>query len=299
MFAVLFPSIAMGVVVGETVNSPLDMSYVGFAGIGTAVGVAPNYFLTAQHFNSGATVTMEGVDYPIIEIIDSPAQYGANPDLRLLRTTDLPGWYKPNPNELAHGDDLVMIGTGYSGYYDESDGGYYLDMATGRAKRWGTNQHRTTYWLDGSDHSQYAIHADCIMGQTPNEATFTFGDSGAGVFVGDRLAGIAISANEWAWNAVAISYYYQWIIQTAYPEGDMNLDGMVNATDLAILSQGFGQVAGYESGDANFSGVVDAADLAVLKSGLTFQSSGAAVPEPATMGLLAVGTCLPLLRKRE
>ena len=80
--------------------------------------------------------------------------------------------------------------------------------------------------------------------------------------------------------------------------GDSNTDGVVDGTDLSILSGSFGGSTGFAGGDANGDGSVNGTDLSILSS--TFGSvATAAVPEPMTMSMLALGACLPLLRKRR
>jgi hypothetical protein len=81
--------------------------------------------------------------------------------------------------------------------------------------------------------------------------------------------------------------------------GDFNLDGAVDAGDLALLGGSFGLAGpfGWANGDATGDGVVDAGDLALL--GGNFGTIVHPVPEPVTMSLLAVGACLPVLRRRN
>ena len=80
--------------------------------------------------------------------------------------------------------------------------------------------------------------------------------------------------------------------------GDFNVDGSVNGTDLSIMSGGFGTTTGFAGGNANCDTTVNGTDLSIL-SGVFGNVATAAIPEPLTMGLLSLGACLPLLRKRR
>ncbi|MHC4985159.1 MAG: aryl-sulfate sulfotransferase [Planctomycetota bacterium] len=81
--------------------------------------------------------------------------------------------------------------------------------------------------------------------------------------------------------------------------GDFNLDGLVNATDLAIMGANFGGSGlGYADGNANCDDVLNATDLAILSANFGFEAPASPIPEPATVGLLALGG-LALLRRRK
>lgn len=92
--------------------------------------------------------------------------------------------------------------------------------------------------------------------------------------------------------------------------GDTNLDGVVDASDISRLLQGLNNPAltGWAFGDTNYDGVVDFNDLGRALAALRGQGAplgipagiggGAPIPEPATLGLLAVGLPLALRRRR-
>ena len=81
--------------------------------------------------------------------------------------------------------------------------------------------------------------------------------------------------------------------------GDFNLDGLVNATDLAIMKPNFGfSPRMYSQGNANCDTVVNATDLAILKLNFGFTAPTGVIPEPASLILIGLGG-LGLLRRRR
>jgi hypothetical protein len=80
--------------------------------------------------------------------------------------------------------------------------------------------------------------------------------------------------------------------------GDLNLDGYVDGTDLAIFKAGFGQVGvGYALGNINSDAFVDGTDLAIFKANFGYGPPTGPMPEPTVMCLLAAGAGLAVRRR--
>jgi fibronectin-binding autotransporter adhesin len=101
--------------------------------------------------------------------------------------------------------------------------------------------------------------------------------------------------------------------------GDANLDGKIDGTDYSLIDFGFGSngaVTGWQNGDFNYDGFIDGSDYSLIDNSFNSQgtiplaqvaantaeiatSGGSAVPEPTTLGLLAIGALATLGRRRR
>jgi hypothetical protein len=200
-------------------------------------------------------------------------------------------------DEMYYYDDWFAVGGtwawGGRGYV-----GFQMDGIAGWAEI-GISNERTGLWLrefyfdfsgggvEGDFDGDGDIDADDIdilmanLGGDPGEFDLT----DDGVVDQDDV-------DEWVFNIVPIGEN----IGTVY--GDFNLDGEVNAGDLALLATNYGLVGtwGWATGDGNGDGNVDAGDLAMLAT--NYGTVVHPVPEPVTLSLLAVGGAA-LLRRRS
>jgi hypothetical protein len=376
---------ALAIVPGQTDTSEfstpgskwngMNWDYVGQVRSGSCVAVAGRYVLTNRHFaiSVGNTVAMDGAGYTVQEMINAPAFEGQTPDLRLLKVSQaLPGHYDLYSGSLNTHDDMIVVGTGYSGTVNAGDSTYTFPDGTSRQKRWGTNEYSGTVVLGGT-YTSNGFSMGFDYGDTQYECGLASGDSGGGVFyeVSNgvwQLAGLGASVGNRSgtYPPYDISYaikmgplYAGWINDasvllgdfdgddyvdaddidllcanvgnSAYDldgdsdadvddliylveslvdlqdgsgrigtmRGDYNLDGYVDGTDLAIFKAGFGlSGAVWSGGDLNCDGFVDATDLAIFKANFGYAAPGSPVPEPATLGLLALGAAA-LIRRRK
>ena len=88
-------------------------------------------------------------------------------------------------------------------------------------------------------------------------------------------------------------------------DGDANLDGVVDFTDLGILTDNYRLTgATWLEGDFNFDGLVGVADLGAMADNFSFTDGGeygggmSAVPEPTMMGLFVLALLPAFLRRR-
>ena len=88
-------------------------------------------------------------------------------------------------------------------------------------------------------------------------------------------------------------------VGVAVLEGDANGDGAVDAADYVWLKSHFGlSGAAAEGADLDGLGTVDFADLQILMDALNPAPEAPTAPEPATLGLLAIGA-LAVIRGRR
>jgi autotransporter-associated beta strand protein len=95
----------------------------------------------------------------------------------------------------------------------------------------------------------------------------------------------------------------QLLAATVAITGDVNGDGIVDYQDLGIMAGNWNMTSGADlsMGDLNGDGAVDYQDLGIMAGNWNYgvTATGTVVPEPATMGLLAIGGIAALIRRRR
>lgn len=168
-------------------------------------------------------------------------------------------------------DALGLGGPGGPGFENRAD----LIAAPGAAMSSG----------DGIGHGDYicmwpGMHTHTNWGFTqPGSYAVTFllhGDTGAGEFEDTAT--------------------YNFVVQTPMaPFGDLDHNGVVNQTDMALFAGHFGTISGASTatGDFNGDGAVGLSDMLILRNNFAAVGGGnfsaAAVPEPSTYALAAGG----------
>ncbi|WP_395743335.1 hypothetical protein [Prosthecobacter sp.] len=181
--------------------------YEGSYGAYLGTMIAPQYFITAQHFGlQGSTFTQSSVFNGSADMtynIDTAANGGlgywdiAGTDLRIFKIQETFSTYAPlYTGSLETGLTMEINGRGGARGADVLVGGVlhgWQDTTPDGTARWGTNTVSGIYSSAIGD----LLTASFSASGTAEEATLSNGDSGGGVFVDDggiwKLAGVNYS----------------------------------------------------------------------------------------------------------
>lgn len=247
--------------------------------------IAPDWFITAKHVGSAsALVTQDSVSHPVVETYNI-----AGTDLKLHRVSvPFSSWatlYDPAVDgALQTTDPLVMFGRGTNRGTEITGDGWYWGSANSGLS-WGTN---TPDALVNTPNGPMLV---MDFDSSPNsEGTYSSGDSGGAVFV----------LRNGEWRLVGINYGVE-LFYTA-PSKD-------SALNAAIYD---GRDYYRYLGDIDNSGTDTPADYQLISGAspvpqLLYASYITAhlaeirtvIPEPTSLGLLAVGGVYALRRRRR
>lgn len=290
------------------------------------------------------------VDLSLFRVEDDPllhtlpnVQFGATPAVgsNILvtgsgwnRDATLHTWRLADPSQPDNTTWTDVTGQPNQGPPSSQRKGYYW-TPPGFAKRWGTN---TTVAMPG-DGATFEYNFTSLFGSVfdnvTNDSQLAPGDSGGGVWVGNRLVGLNLyigtdtkdpsnpndvgqPANTAVFgNASFYADVYTYVDQIAsitklHPsiDGDANLDGTVDQSDKSILLANVGTGTKWTQGDFNLDGTVNFADYQILERGFGMTAtfpvsvgangvSMAGVPEPGVVGVAGVLAAMAGLGRRR
>ncbi|MEX0884796.1 MAG: PEP-CTERM sorting domain-containing protein [Phycisphaeraceae bacterium] len=308
---------------------------LGTFATGSATAISPYYFLAARHQGIASTATFGGQTYNVT----ATYRISSDIDLRLVRI-DLDGPPLANYAPLWEGSSLSGMELAIGGFGSTRGAainqpakvGYEWGAAS-NDPIWGFNVIESHAAFDDTEAMFARFGPTSHPSSAVGEATVGLGDSGGGWLVHDDgqwyTAGLTIAVQnleeaiygpqpEQLW-AVDLTYepYHTFITERLIlPDpghllGDMNLDGVVDAVDVAPFVLALTDPALYESeygiapllvGDINGDGWFDAVDVApfvelLVNGGVS--ASAITIPEPTTGVLLATTGAILLLTRRR
>ena len=255
---------------------------------------------SATTVNSGATLAGAGFVGPITINSGGTISPGNSPGLLTTGGAVLGGGG-------AHQLELRSDGTGTAGVdWDSLAVNGLLDISTLGA---GSPFTLALHTLDGGDNASPLDAWDPAVSHTWLSIVSTTGgltgDFDPSLFQIDAtdFQSPTNGAFSLAWDGANLNLQYAAAV-VPEPNADFDGDGLIDAGDLAMWQNNFGLDAGAgpAEGDANGDGAVDGADFLEWQQQVAFPIEDpplAAVPEPATLALLASTLLVPLLRGRS
>jgi hypothetical protein len=261
--------------------------------------ISSKFFITAKHiggeFDATNVFVHDGTTYTINtagNFFDSP-----HSDLRIWRINEtFPTWAPLNTSPDEQGKSVVMFGRGTQRGEEVRVNGVLKGWKWGvddRVRSWGEN--RVSAILDGGsgvgDLLGFAFEADAGR----NEGALTLGDSSGGIFVESdgiwKLAGIgSVVDGPWAYTNGGETFD-----ASLFDFGGMyhfRLNEM-NEPVYTFLQDQFND----RPASSYAVRLADPENVAWIQSVLSLSASPATIPEPASLGAVAVGSFL-LLRRR-
>ncbi|MBC7783958.1 MAG: hypothetical protein H7144_08960, partial [Burkholderiales bacterium] len=181
--------------------------------------------------------------------------------------------------------DIAMSGADYTGTLQLHDNDLIIDY-TGVDSPYAQTLSMVKKGLLILGGNGQGIASSEVDAQTLSGTMLAVVDSGEVSGQIDSLSGFAGIPND----SVLVKYTWR---------GDTNLDGVVNGSDYALADTGFsgGTSGGWFYGDVNYDGAVNGSDYALIDTG--FSSQSGPLPEPASLGALAVSALCLLRRVRR
>ena len=255
---------------------------------------------TAIMFDQPQTAVYGGTAQDIVEydvVLSSTIQSGMGGLLRWNATDNGLGWFMK-----TYDSDSPWCG--FMPGMQQSGWGEFGGMGSQtwpRAVGMGSALHFKLWAVDDDDFTVEVSDATGLLWtDTYNDALGTYAAANG------QVSGPSVCA----WNSpretpttdLTIDNYVGTALTVPDPDvpGDTNLDGYVDLSDLSTLASNWNTMTGmvWADGDFNADGAVDLSDLSSLAANWGTVPATGAVPEPATMSLLAIGG-LALIRRKK
>jgi hypothetical protein len=170
---------------------------------------------------------------------------------------------------------------------------YGVDDKTGQVVGWSNNGSTFTAIVWSSGTGIVNLNTPGLVGNL-GETNFTYLNGAVCVNDSGQIAGFGTYSTLSGSGSGGV---YEAFLLTPALSGDANFDGSVDINDLTIVLAHYGQSGGWAQGEFTGDGTVDINDLTIVLANYgksqSYGSSAAglaAVPEPASLGLLLAAT---------
>jgi hypothetical protein len=259
--------------------------------------IAPHYFMSASHLGGsvGGAIYFHGKNYTTTAAYDDPST-----DLKIYKINGTFPTYAPLYSLSSEvGKTAVVYGRGTGRGNAVVKNGVtkgWLWATQDKVMSWGDNKVSST--LDGgSGYGQLLKFNFDRNNRTSNEGALSTGDSGGGVFISDngkwKLAGINYLVDG-PFSLTSGGSQFQ---ASIFDKGGLYINGNQPITDTAADVPGAWYATRISSRQSWIKSIIGTVPAAVMTSPGDLAVTSA-VPEPASLGLIAAGATLLLRRRR-
>jgi hypothetical protein len=260
--------------------------------------IAPHYFISASHLGGGvgAAIYYKGKNYSTIAAYDDPST-----DLKIYKINGTFPSYAPLYTSSSEvGKTGVVYGRGTGRGNAVVKNGItkgWLWATQDKVMSWGENKVSST--LDGgSSFGQLLKFTFDRNNRLLNEGSLSTGDSGGGVFINDngkwKLAGINYLVDG-PFSLTSGGSQFQ---ASIFDKGGLYINGNQAITDTTADVPGAWYATRISSRSSWIKSIIGTVPTAIMTSPGDLAVTAAAVPEPASLGLVAAGATLLLRRRR-
>jgi hypothetical protein len=269
-----------------------------WAGAFVGTPIAPHYFISAAHLGGGVggLITYKGINYKTTAAYDDPVT-----DLKIYKISGTFSSYAPIytlTNEVGKRAMVFGRGTGRGAAVTKNGVTKgWLWAAQDKVMSWGENNVSST--LDGGSGYGQLMKFTFSRGGLYNEGALSTGDSGGGVFLNDngkwKLAGI----NYLVEGPFSLTSGGSQFNASLFDKGGLYINGNTPITDTATDVPGAWYATRISSRASWIKSIIGTVPSSAMAIASPADLSVTTVPEPASVGIFAVGATFLLRRKRR